>query len=427
MHVLIGRRTSWRVSAALCLVLLVTACAGTGQLERARSQLRDGDPVAALDTLADVELPRRDQLLLYLDRGLAAHAAGRFRDSIAALDQADELIKSLDIVSVSEQGATLIVNDRAASYRGESAEHLWIRTFQMLNYLALGEAEGAAVEARRALVVLDEHGDTLAGDPVSRLLIAMSFEAAGQYDSASVEYRKLVTGAAPDGVLRAAWLNARRTARPDTATEIAARLSTDTLDDVQQEYAARDGELVIVLADGFVPRKRAGDLFVSIDLRVSFPYYERSYGTRTPDIDVVVDGRNARMTRVDTHLVDIARASLEERGKRLAVRHAARAAVKYNIAHQVSREDQLAGELVRLLLFVLEQADTRSWATLPATLTLAQVPLPPGNHDVELQVGVGGRQFRTRLENVAIRAGQRTFRSMRPSAAGPLQYGSNKN
>ena len=184
-----------------------------------------GNAHAALATLSDAEVPRRDRLLLLLDRGLAAQALGRYRESIAALIEADELVERLDYVSVGRQGASLLVNERVSSYRGESAERLWIHTFQMINFLALGEPEGAAVEARRAVSELEEHGDTFVADPVTRLLAAMSFEAAGQIDSASVEYRRLIGGAdavagAADGALRAAWLNARRTARPDEARRL---------------------------------------------------------------------------------------------------------------------------------------------------------------------------------------------------------------
>ena len=407
-----------RLAAALLALAFASACATPGAIERARGQLRGGDPDAALETLADADVPSRDRLLLLLDRGLAAHAAGRHRDSIAAFAEADALIERLDYVSVREQGTALVVSDRATTYRGESGERLWIRTFQMLNYLAVGEPEGAAVEARRALVVLEEHPETLAADAVTRLLVAMCFEAAGQPESAAVEYRKLVASeSAPPAVLRAAWLNARRTASPDEAAAIAGRLPPDTLEDARDALASRDGELVLVLGAGFVPAKRAGDLFVSPEVRVAFPYYPPGIGGRAPTLDVRVDGEPRAAHVVATRLVDIARAALDERGAGLAARQGARAVAKYNLAHSVSRQDELAGELVRLLLFVLEQADTRGWETLPATLSLAQVRLAPGEREVDVTVRTDTGEWRTRLD-VEVRAGRRTFRSLRPDVVG---------
>ena len=412
-----------RLAAALLAVAFTSACATPGVLDRARGQLRGGDPDAALETLADADVPSRDRLLLLLDRGLVAHAAGRHRDSIAAFAEADALIAGLDYVSLREQGTALIVSDRATSYRGESGERLWIRTFQMLNYLAVGEPEGAAVEARRALVVLEENPKTLAADAVTRLLVAMSFEAAGQPESAAVEYRKLAANdGTPPGVLRAAWLNARRTARPDEAAVLAARLSPEVLENARETLAARDGELVLVLAAGFVPAKRSGDLFVSSGLRVAFPYYPAGIGGRAPGLEVRVDGETRPATVVATRLIDVARAALEERGAGIAARQTGRAVAKYNLAHSVSRQDELAGELVRLLLFVLEQADTRGWETLPATLSLAQVALPPGEHDVDVTVRTDTGEWRTTLGGVEVRAGRRIFRSLRPEVVGELHY-----
>lgn len=412
-----------RRGAALALALALSACGTPGSLELARDQLRDGDAEAAFATLDGADVPGRDRLLLYLDRGLVAHAAGRYRDSIAAFDEADVLIERLDIVSVREQGAALVVNDRVTNYRGESGERLWIRTFQMLNYLALGEPEGAAVEARRALVDLDEHGETLAADSVTRLLVAMSFEAAGQFDGASVEYRKLA--ADPDaspGVLRAAWQNARRTARREEADRLARALPAETLAEARRALESRDGELVLVLASGFVPPKLPGDLFVSPELRIAFPYYAAGGGGRVPELEVRVNGTRSAIDLVATRLVDVARAALAERGTRIAARQTARAVTKYNLAHSAGREDQLAGELLRLLFFIVEQADTRSWETLPATLSLAQVALAPGEHDVEVRVRDGSSSWSATLDDIPIRAGRRTFRSVRPDVVGPLHY-----
>lgn len=423
-----GLIRSARLLACAGLAFLCAACATSSGLEQARGQLRAGDPEAALATLESLEVPRRDRLLLHLDRGMAAHAAGRYRDSIRDFDAADELIDKLDIVSISEQGATLVVNERASSYRGESAERLWIRTFQMLNYLALGDMQGAGVEARRAIAVFDEHEEVLNSDPVSRLLVAMSLEAAGLAESARVEYRKLASESDSPGVLRAAWFNARRTARPDAAVELAGRLPERLAGDMKRQLTEQYGELVVVLADGFVPRKQAGDIFVSTDFRVSFPFYPESFAAGASSVTVLVDGNPVEAARTTTRLVDAARASLEARAARLSARHLARSAVKYNIAHSVSREDALAGEVVKLLLFALEQADTRSWASLPATLNLLQIPLTAGQHDIEVDLSGGGDigVARTRLESVPITAGRRTFRSVRPSIERDLHYASPK-
>ena len=178
-------------TALLSLMVLLQACATSGALNVARDQFRHGSAQEALQTLSEANVSRRDRLLLYLDRGLVAQAAGEFETSIAAFDSALRLVDELDYVSLRDQSSALLTSDWATRYSGEYSERLWIHTFQMLNFLLIDEPQGAAVEARRAVAVYEEHGDVLKQDVFTRALMALSFAAAGQNDSASVEYRRL--------------------------------------------------------------------------------------------------------------------------------------------------------------------------------------------------------------------------------------------
>ena len=53
-------------------------------------------------------------------------------------------------------------------YSGEFSERLWVHTFQMINYLLLDQPEGAAIEARRAVALYEEHGNVLQNDLFTR-------------------------------------------------------------------------------------------------------------------------------------------------------------------------------------------------------------------------------------------------------------------
>jgi len=162
------------------------------------SSFFSGQPQAALTTLENESVANRNQLLVHLDRGIIAHTAGQYEQSIIALKAAKTLLDKLDFISVREQTASLISNDWVTAYKGEYSERLWIHTFQMMNFLLLNQPEGAAVEARQALQVLDKHGDHLNNDWYTRALIGMSFEAAGKIDSAHIEYKKLLSEAGRD-------------------------------------------------------------------------------------------------------------------------------------------------------------------------------------------------------------------------------------
>jgi len=65
------------------------------------------------------------------------------------------------------------------------------------------------------------------------------------------------------------------------------------------------------------------------------------------------------------------------------------------------------------LLFLLEEADTRAWETLPGQLTLVRVPLDAGTHDLRLDID--SNAYSTSLGSITIRPGQRVFRRLRTS------------
>lgn len=377
----------FRVPVLLICAVLLQACASSSALHVARDQFRHGSTQDALQTLAEADVSTRDRLLLHLDRGLVAQAAGQYEDSVVAFEQAIRLIDELDYLSLRDQSTALLSNDRAIRYSGEYSERLWIHTFQMLNYLLLGQPEGAAVEARRAAALYDEHGDALKQDIFTRALMALSFLSAGQVDSAQVEYRRL---------------------RDDFS---------DIIDTASLALPKRsDSELVLFIASGFIPPKLAGDLAIDINARIAFPYYEERYD-RAPRIRVLEGTRVLDSTRVDTPLLDISRTALSQRGKAIASRQALRIATKHGIAEAIEHEDAVAGDIARLLLFLIEQADTRSWETLPAYLSLVRVPLEAGKHSIDLRISddsyASGAVEHNQSVEVEIKPGQRQYKLIR--------------
>ncbi len=365
-------------------MVLLQACATSGALNVARDQFRHGSAQEALQTLSEANVSRRDRLLLYLDRGLVAQAAGEFETSIAAFDSALRLVDELDYVSLRDQSSALLTSDWATRYSGEYSERLWIHTFQMLNFLLIDEPQGAAVEARRAVAVYEEHGDVLKQDVFTRALMALSFAAAGQNDSASVEYRRL---------------------KDDFGTSLDKPLGKD------------ESELVLFVASGFIEPKLPGDLFIDVNARISFPYYPEP-ASIPPVIRIYHEDEPLPTIRSDTQLVRISSDSLAERGKRIAARQALRLAAKYSVSEAISEQDALAGSIAKLIFLAIEQADTRSWETLPAWLTLVRTSLPPGSHTLQLQIsGDGltpGLVMQRRTLEIELSPGQRYFKMIRP-------------
>jgi len=186
-----GSSQTTRLCFALILIGFIQSCATSGAINIARDQFRQGSADDALATLSSASVSNRDRLLLYMDLGLIAQTSGDYQQSIEAFERAIALVDELDYVSIRDQTASTIINDRVSRYRGEFSEQLWLHTFQMLNYLLINDPIGAAVEARRATALIDEHPKIFKHDKFTRMLLATSFESAGQHDSAKVEYRKM--------------------------------------------------------------------------------------------------------------------------------------------------------------------------------------------------------------------------------------------
>lgn len=400
-------------AALLCAAVLLQGCVTGGSLQSARSQFYSGQPHIALETLSTEKVSKRNRLLARLDQGLIAHTAGEYQESINAFKSAYDLLEKMDFISISEQSASLVVNDWVTSYKAEYSERLWIHTFQMMNFLLINKPEGAAVEARQALKIYAKHGDTLKHDWYTRTLMAMSFAAAGKPDSAHIEFKKLINDIDRDvGVARRAWQNARSIGREDDALDFKNLVTTTTSTNSQE------GELVLFLQTGSIPRKIAGEVFLDPSLYASFPVYPNVPRSNVR-ITAFVNGANKQADIVTTQLVDVSRSALAARGKKIAAKQILRIAAKRELARALEKRADGFGGLITAFLFLTEQADTRSWETLPAQVSMVQIPLSAGTHDVKVLVQHQSREYELAIPSVSIQSRKITYRSIRVGQGAP--------
>ena len=392
-----GRRFGqrWRVAGVALLALALAGCASSGAISNARIAYDDGHPDAALALieagLDEGRIAERDRLVGLLEAGMIAHVAGRIEDSIAHLRDAAELVERLDAVFIGEQAGTLIVNDRTARYRGEYAERLWIRTLQMLNYLVLDDVSGAAVEARQAIALYERHGAPLDGDVFSRTLAARMLDGVGEPQSAAIEYaRAFEASGGAASVAAVALETAQRADRPDDAARYRDALARTAAPAASP--GGRTGTLLLIVGSGRVPAKQAGNLFIAPELRISFPYYP-SYAIETGGaaLRIAIDGEPRQTRPVTTLTGSVAEASLAARATQVTARQTLRVVTKQGIAAAARREDELLGALVAAAFFLLEEADTRGWLTLPGEFAFHEIELPVGEHALSLASATGDR------------------------------------
>jgi hypothetical protein len=210
------------------------------------------------------------------------------------------------------------------------------------------------------------------------------------------------------------------------------------------------GEVVVFWEEGFAPAKLQEELFVPILkrderkdrvawartlsgrvvarpvydnveleylLRIAVPVYPplAPAGRAPRHAEISAAGVSARSELVQD-LEAIARKGLEDRAGNIFFRSILRALAKYGVTRGVTnKKGEVAGTIVNLFTAATEKADTRAWVTLPRSIHLLRLVVPPGTHDVTLACrGAGGDVIESvTFEAVTVEAGEVRFLSHR--------------
>ncbi|MBN1627600.1 MAG: hypothetical protein JW944_13835 [Deltaproteobacteria bacterium] len=365
------------LSLAVIAILLLTGCS-TLSLQKARTEFYSGNLNEADYALEECKgVSERDVLLCHMEKGLILHYMEVYDESAEALLNASQLIKIQEQISVTEQSSAMVINDNVTTYKGEYSERLWVHTYLMMDYLLQYIYEDALVEAKQALELYDKYPESLEGDHFTRALIALCYENMNMPDDARIEYEKLAEEMGVEEF------------RPDPV-------------------APGEGELILFIAQGRAPTKVSSDVVLPPTIRISVPVY--AGGSPPVPVSLLSDGYSLFPVKISTDLGQVARRSLDDRSAQYLSRQALRAGAKEAIAREVG-EDTVIGEVfARAILFLLEEADTRSWETLPGGLTLIRIPLEAGIHDLEIS-SAGSETIQ--LNGIDIPEGGRAYRSIR--------------
>ena len=392
--------------ALLCVLISLSGCAG--RLNKASQRFYADQPEQALTILQKGDsFGNRSELLYLLEQGVVLHQLGRYQESINQFLEAAAMAKRFEVISASEQLGSLITSEWLVKYKGEYSERLWIHSYQMMNFLLLGQYDGALVEAKQALKVLEAYPDALKEDYFSRALIALCFAQVREDNDAYLVYRKLANDLAKPQAVAA------------DLVQLASRLGM--VDEVEHfrpylpaELPQGEAELVLFIATDRIPKKRPGNFFLPPSIRFSFPYYAK---TATPPLKLkAVSPEHITLPPITADFAAVIRRSLDERKALIIVKETARAAAKEAVSQSVGNKHGDAAEvLLRISLLLLEEPDTRSWQTLPARMTLVRIPLPAGTHRLRLDLTKGSyRDSRiVALPEIQLSKGQRFFYSLR--------------
>ncbi|MFQ5746101.1 MAG: hypothetical protein ACE5HF_02650 [Gemmatimonadota bacterium] len=188
------------------LLLALPACAGLHSIELGRDgeslrdrELRDllarGRFGAALSRLEPDAGHAGDELLRLLESGLVAHYARELEASNDSFERALLLIEDRYTKSLTRAIVSLVTSDRLLAWTPNRTERSLVHYYAGLNYLALGQPDEAAVEARRLAHVLSLSEEDAPGGAerdlrrVLRYFTGAMFEAAGETEDAAVAFR----------------------------------------------------------------------------------------------------------------------------------------------------------------------------------------------------------------------------------------------
>lgn len=414
---------------------------------------------------AESEYGTKGQVLYDMDLGMTLHLQGDYEASNTHLERAEALIEDLYTSRITTEILAVLLNDTALPFEGAPFEQVWVNVIKALNYALLGEWDEALVEARRIdhrLNVLadQQEDDEYQEDPFARYLSGILYESAGDLNDAFIAYRKAYEAyQASQSWQRTPVPDSLKADLLRITDAVALRQEHDAY---RREFPGMTwqprselkdlAQVIVISYNGRAPRTEDQFLDLPIDadaLQLVLLTKGATSGVGADERRVtesVLYGLSGRVVRValprlvpqKTHvshsqvslagpggsiqtrthlaanLTATAEKNLDDRFAALAAKAVARAAGKFALAEGASRgamefgrndEGQLAAFLVGFLLKSLavatEEADKRSWRTLPDEIHLARLWVPPGEYTLRLRpVGTSG----IRLDRNASRA-----------------------
>jgi uncharacterized protein len=400
---------------------------------------------------AEDEYGAKSRVLYGMDRGMTLQLAGEYQQSNEVLEHAEEEVDRLYTRSVRTESLAFMTNDNSLPYEGDPYEQVMINVLKALNYASMNRWQDALVEARRIdhrlNVLTDRTKDNAAyrDDGFARYLSGILYESTGDINNAFIAYRKAYetfdasrtwsrTGAPSQ--LRADLLRTADALHLSQEFSQYHQLFPDTpwKSVEEQQHLA---QVLVISYNGRAPVKEDQflDLPISMDA-LQLVLLNRGFTSNRQQhraADSVLYGLNGRVVRValpkivpqktrvpvDTvnlipddgppvivrtelaqNVTALADRALSERMAGIAVKAVARAAFKYSLAEGATHGAQHAvhgdaapwvglavGLLTKGFAVASEEADKRSWRTLPDEIHLARVWVPPGSYRIAPQTG----------------------------------------
>lgn len=437
----------------LALLGALSLCAPLGcashsdKTKEIRSALDAGNPREALkllneqlETDSEKQLPANtggDNSLFLLDRAMVLQQLQIYKLSSRDLEVSDKQIEMLDFSrNAAHDIGKYIFSDDTGPYKAPAYEKLMINTMNMVNYLAVGDLQGARVEARRLTVMQkylkDNDPDNALTAPGS-YLAGFVFEKSGQYDEAlryydeALQYGEYQTLSEPVRRLMGKAGFASPRLRKISGLKDGEQPPAPPKTEPGTPPTPEPGELLVIVSYGRVPAKIAQRVPIGLALTyasgslspgdssraaalgaqglvtwVNFPELGKAHGQYdTPWFRL--DGKQQPLEGIVAVDQEAKRAWDDVKGPIIAsaiTRMIARVVAGEGVRAAAGKDNAVLGILLSLgtqaTLTAVDTPDTRSWATLPARMAFGRVSLSPGVRTV--QIRARGQQLEKKVD-----------------------------
>ena len=410
------------------LLILLCGCASyTNRLAKAKNHYICGNYAESLKNIDPGDCESGvDQLIFLLERANIKQCMGDFQGSNDDYEKAYSLIKDYEsrpdynIRAGLSEGSALFTNETVIPYKGEGYEKIMLHVCKAINFIMLGDLDGARVEIRR----LDErlkkekkrHEDTIAAaDQKARE------KNINNYQVSEINQRVLNSMGSTANLsskVKSLYLSAFGSYLSSILYDMDGDYNDARIDAVRVveivpnfEYAARDavvlgsenvrtplgksgidlrnrGEMVLFYQCGLAPVKQEVKIAIPVlnvgVIATAFAVYQ-TIPTELHQAIIYIDGKEAGHTGILTDVEAQAIRTLVDNLPYTIVRAALRAATKGVTTYVVKEQFGIWGTLAASIYNVAsESADLRSWLTLPKNIQGLKIYPHEGKHKIKI-------------------------------------------
>ena len=398
-----------------------------------------------IDSVKESFYSKDNRLLYYMDKGTVLNLAKRYKESNEVLEKAKAAAEELWTESIGKNAEAWLTTDNALPYQGEDFEKVLIHFIAALNDIGLNDYSNARVEARQITNDLElynskykESKNAYRDDAFSRWLSGRLGETDNDdtesLNESLIDYRRAIEVYQKEYAPR--YFTPVPTLVVADALRAADALGHDFQDQFQalrkmfpqvqfhtQQQVKKMGTVVFIHLCGEAPFKV--DRFWTVPaggdvLRIAYPEFLAKPHRITHALVRSQTGAETR-TELMENITGIAIQNLNDHLGRIKGKAVARALAKFaagQVAENVgsNRNDSggvalaAAGKLWNLGNAIAEEADKRSWITLPASVTAGQIHVPPGPVYLDVDfIGDNGAAYEHAQMTTEVKAGETVF------------------